>query len=83
MRLGDIKIAMSYISLDNLMLQLKLIVLGSSYFSHVFHSSAAAGRRIHIHRLWPLRGTSDGRGSNRRPAGERASTKRHLSYNLR
>ena len=35
MHLGDIKIAMSLISLDNLMLQLKLIVLGSSYVSHV------------------------------------------------
>ena len=35
MHLGDIKIVMSYISLDKLMLQLKVIVLGSSYFSYV------------------------------------------------
>ena len=35
MHLGDNKIVMSYISLDKLMLQLELIVLGSSYFNFV------------------------------------------------
>ena len=35
MHLGDIKIVMSYISLDKLMLQLKLIVHGSLYFSFI------------------------------------------------
>ena len=33
--MGDVKNVMSYISLDKLMLQLKVIVLGSSYFSYV------------------------------------------------
>ena len=35
MHLGDIKIVMSHISLDKLMLQLKLVVPVSSYFSSV------------------------------------------------
>ena len=35
MHLGDNKIVMSYISLDKLMLQLKLIVHGSLYFSFI------------------------------------------------
>ena len=35
-----------------------------------YHTIAVAGRRVHIHRLWPLRGTSDGRDSNRRQADE-------------
>ena len=36
-----------------------------------YRISADADRRAHRHRLWPLRGTSDGHGSNRRTAGKR------------
>ena len=35
MRLGDIKIVLSYISLDKFMLQLKFQLHGSSYFSFI------------------------------------------------
>ena len=35
MHLGDIKIVMSYISLDKLMLQLEFQLHGSSYFSFI------------------------------------------------
>ena len=35
-----------------------------------YRISAYPGRCAHRHCLWPLRGTSDGHGSNRRPAGE-------------
>ena len=43
-----------------------LVVLNFYYYI-----IAVAGRRVHSHRLWPMRGTSDGHGSNRRPAGKR------------
>ena len=36
-----------------------------------YYIIAVAGRRIHIHHMLPLRGTSDWHGSNRRPAGKR------------
>ena len=52
-----------------------------------YNSSASDGRRVHIHRLWPMRGTSDGHGSNHRQAGERVVYKTssilvYVKYNI-
>ena len=52
-----------------------------------YNSSASDGRRVHIHRLWPMRGTSDGHGSNRGPPGKRVVYKTsyilvYVKYNI-
>jgi len=81
MRLGDIKnvtckviYRLHKVNVTVIMNSPQLVKL---YF--YYHTIADAGRRVHIHRLLPLHGTSDGHGSNRRPAGEPLSTKRYLS----
>jgi hypothetical protein len=43
---------------------------GLSRFSSITILSPPPVAPFHIHHLWPLRGTSDGHGSNCQPAGE-------------
>ena len=52
------------------MFQLEYKLHGSSYFHSTIMFIAVAGRRVNFHRRWPLRGTTDGNDSNRRPEGE-------------